>query len=118
MANASTVLKSKASVVVLTDDIPGAPRGTKGKVTFVSGLSWIRYWVKFDNGSQIGSIHRDKLATPDEWLAKKDQKTFVATTGGADAGVGIVVDIDPSGIPAHLLERSRNARARLAAKAG
>ena len=36
----------------------------------VNGLSWIRYWVRFDNGVTMGSINRTNLATPDEWKRK------------------------------------------------
>lgn len=31
-------------------DLPGLPEGTPGEVVGVSGLSWIRYRVRFANG--------------------------------------------------------------------
>ena len=50
-------------------DLPGVPAGTRGKVGLVNGLTWIRYWVYFDNGVDIGSLDRKVLARPDEWKA-------------------------------------------------
>ena len=123
MATKTANLKSKAEVVALVD-LPGVPRGTPGHVTFVQGLSWIRYWVTFANGRQMGSIHRDKLATPAEWKTAEDVPAGGPADGPADAAAGpaaatgVAGAADEGGIPAHLLERSRNARARLAAKAG
>jgi hypothetical protein len=36
--------------IVAAVDLPGVPAGTFGKVWFVSGVTWIRYHVAFDNG--------------------------------------------------------------------
>jgi hypothetical protein len=36
--------------VVAAQDLPGVPAGTPGKIVMVTGLSWIRYRVQFDNG--------------------------------------------------------------------
>ena len=36
--------------VVAAEDLPGVPAGTPGTVVMVTGLSWIRYRVRFDNG--------------------------------------------------------------------
>ena len=41
---------SKERVVAIRD-LPGIPEGTGGKVVFVEGFTWIRYWVRFDNGA-------------------------------------------------------------------
>ena len=48
-------------------DLPGIPAGTKGKVTRRRGSTWIRYWVRFDNGVIRGSMNRKHLARPTEW---------------------------------------------------
>ena len=48
--------KVKAAV-----DLRDDPEGTTGKVLLSNGLEWIRNWVRFDNGVEMGSIHRDKL---------------------------------------------------------
>ena len=118
-------LKRGAKVVSLLD-MRGVPRGTTGRVTMVSGLTWIRYFVDFDNGVSMPSVDRSKLATPAEWREWKDRpagamvpeaEAEAASGDGAPAG-GTAAAESVGGIPAHLLERSRQARERLAAKAG
>jgi hypothetical protein len=43
-------------------DLPGVPKGTKGKVTLVNGFGpWIRYRVIFENGADVGNLLRDDL---------------------------------------------------------
>src|SRR6266508_2648278 len=66
--NGSDRLKSGERVVA-AEPMPGLPEGTKGKVIMVEGLTWIRYWVRFDNGVVRGSLHRDKLARAKDWRA-------------------------------------------------
>lgn len=53
--------------VVAAVDLPGVPRGTRGKVTLVNGFAWIRYRVYFDNGADIGTLDRAQLMPEDEW---------------------------------------------------
>ncbi|MEO5678861.1 MAG: hypothetical protein ABIS47_04245 [Acidimicrobiales bacterium] len=116
-------LKRRARVVSLVD-LRGVPRGTPGRVTMVSGLTWIRYFVDFDSGVSMPSLDRSKLATPAEWREWKDRpagaEVAVDEAPAVEAAVGGAADAgEPvGGIPAHLLERSRQARERLAAKAG
>ena len=113
-------LKRRDRVVSLVD-LRGIPRGTPGRVTLLSGLTWIRYFVDFDNGVAMAGLDRSQLATPAEWREWKDRPAGApaaaaekpaAAEAPADAGESV------GGIPAHLLERSRQARERLAAKAG
>jgi hypothetical protein len=110
--------------VVVTEDLRGVPRGTTGKVIQVQGLSWIRYWVWFDNGVRMGTLDRSKLSTLDEWLNKANASSseLVSVGAGAADGAGPAGGGDASGdvggVPGHLLERSRSARARWAAKKG
>jgi hypothetical protein len=112
-------LKRKTKVVSLTD-LRGVPRGTAGRVTMVSGLTWIRYFVDFENGVAIPSLDRSKLATPAEWREWKDRPAGATAAVAAEASDAPAEKAAESvgGIPAHLLERSRQARERLAAKAG
>ncbi len=113
-------LKRRDRVVSLVD-LRGVPRGTPGRVTMVSGLSWIRYFVDFDNGVSVASLDRSQLATPAEWREWKDRPAGAAVASvEKPAGAAAAADAGESvgGIPAHLLERSRQARERLAAKAG
>lgn len=42
--------------VEAADDLPGVPAGTPGKVLMVTGLSWIRYRVRFDNGFELNLL--------------------------------------------------------------
>ena len=113
---ASSVLKEKDRVVAKVD-LKRVPRGTTGKVIMVSGLNWIRYWVLFDNGQRIGTVHRNKLATLAEWENKSTDapvsKEATVTSAGPDSGAAAETI---GGVPVHLLEKSRLARERWAAK--
>lgn len=42
--------------VVAAEDRPGVPEGTPGVVVMVTGLSWIRYRVRFDNGVELNLL--------------------------------------------------------------
>jgi hypothetical protein len=115
----------KGEKVVAAVDFPGIPEGTRGKVTFVAGFDWIRYWVRFENGQTKGSINRKKLARPAEWddilerrARGEDAGDDAAGSTGAAAAAG-----SPSGdggapaasgaaglVPEYLLERSRARR--------
>ena len=44
-------------------DLRDVPEGTPGKVILKNGFSWIRYWVRFDNGVSLGSLDRAVLVT-------------------------------------------------------
>ena len=123
-AVASPNLKENERVIA-TVDLKRVPRGTTGKVIMVSGLNWIRYWVWFDNGERIGTLHRNKLATLAEWENKATNapggKSAVA--GPADASTAEVASGGDAaetigGVPVHLLEKSKAARERWAAKKG
>jgi hypothetical protein len=104
-----------------TTDLRDVPEGTTGKVILVNGLSWIRYWVRFDNGVTLGSISRHKLATKEDLLRGPD--TGMATDGAdGDGGDGAEAAADASGgvttpngtfIPQKHIDRAKAARARL-----
>ena len=66
----------KKEVVKAAINLRGVPEGTTGQVILSNGLDWVRYWVAFDNGVEMGSLHRDKLIREDEWddyLLKREQ---------------------------------------------
>ena len=66
----------KKEVVKAAINLRGVPEGTTGQVILSSGLDWVRYWVAFDYGVEVGSLHRDKLIREDEWddyLLKREQ---------------------------------------------
>lgn len=107
-----------------TRDLPGVPEGTRGKVKLVNGLhTWIRYWVRFDNGEIIGQVGQDDLVRPDmigAWHERAERAALasVATpAAGSDqpAAVGAAPSADAAAglIPTPLLERSKAAKARL-----
>jgi hypothetical protein len=111
--------------VVATVDMPGIPEGTAGKVIFPVGLTWIRYWVRFDNGVVRGSLDRKKLARPKEWaeLVRRREAgedigvdaSAAAAAGGGDGGApaaaaGETVLVNGVAVPAHLIERSKARR--------
>ncbi len=123
MATATLNTLAPKTRVVSTVDMKGVPRGTTGKVIFVQGLSWIRYWVLFDNGVRVGTLDRSKLATLADWENKAGtsaEVVAVAPGGGIAAasgdGAGAAAGESIGGVPAHLLEKSKAARARWAAK--
>jgi hypothetical protein len=49
--------------VAAAHDLPGVPAGTTGKVLLVNGFSWVRYRVRFDNGTERGMLSADALTT-------------------------------------------------------
>ena len=52
---ADTVFSRKDRVVA-AEDLPGVPEGTPGVVVMVTGLSWIRYRVRCDNGFELNLL--------------------------------------------------------------
>jgi hypothetical protein len=130
--NGVDVLRSGERVVAAVD-MPQIPEGTRGKVIMAEGLTWIRYWIRFDNGVVRGSLHRDKLARAKDWRAIKAERARLAALppepetvaaedaaddgGAAAAAGGGAVSGLASRVPAHLLERSKQARERAKAKA-
>ena len=134
--NANTLDRpfTKNEIVVATEDLPGVPAHSSGKVKMVSGFSWKRYWVFFDNGVQMGSLDSDQLVRPRDWenfLAAKAARAAAAAaaaeaaaageaTGAETAAATTADDDSPAArmramVPPHLLERSANARTRLEA---
>ena len=100
-------------------DLPGVPAGTKGKVLQKTGVTWIRYRVLFANGVEQGLLDGRHLVKPKEFVPVDERVAVeaVAPSAGAaaDDGGGEAVAADNAfGVPTHLLERSKNARERLA----
>ena len=52
---------SRKDRIVAAEDLPGVPEGTPGRVVMVTGLSWIRYRVRFDNGVELNLLDRRYL---------------------------------------------------------
>jgi hypothetical protein len=114
----------KGDAVLAATALPGVPEGTKGKVVLSVGLTWIRYWIRFENGVERGSVNRAKLARPSEWdeivarRARGDDEKEEATAEAAaeeEAAPAAEATGAASRVPAHLLERSRKAREKATA---
>lgn len=107
-------------------DLRGVPEGTEGRIIVSNGFDWIRYWVAFDNGVEMGSLHRDKLVRVKEWdqyLVDRELAAERAATaaeagedeageadGGDGGGDGATVNGVP--VPQLLLDRTKAALER------
>jgi len=112
-------LKRHAKVVANVD-LPGVPAGTPGKVLVVSGVTWMRYRVLFDNGVEHGLLDGRHLVRPGDFVPLEERVEVEPTQDAAgpdavaaDAGDAAAAE-SAHGVPPHLLERSRKARERLA----
>lgn len=119
--------------VIATSDIGPVPEGTSGVVKMAVGLTWPRYWVAWEGDFRkwSGSVSEDLLVRAKEWEDFKRRREEErnrppeppraetvdqgpqegATTEGASGNAA-------SKVPAHLLERSKAARAKRAAGGG
>jgi hypothetical protein len=103
-------------------DLPGVPAGTPGKVLVVSGITWMRYRVLFENGVEHGLLDGRHLVRPKDFIPldqRVEEEAVVTADDGAGAaeadGDGGGVADNAFGVPGHLLERSKKARERLLA---
>jgi hypothetical protein len=109
--------------VVASLDLPGVPEGTEGQVKVANGITWYRYWVDFANGITLGSVSHEQLAQKNDWpqfkIDRENDALNAETKAGEEAAAEPASDGaasgNTSGVPEHLLERSRAARARLGA---
>ncbi len=112
----------KGEKVTATVDLPGVPEGTTGKVKLINGLTWTRYWVFFDNGTDLGSISQSSLVRSKQWgayhLARIEAEANAASVAAAQAAeaakravaaatAATEAPANPR-IPAALLERAKN----------
>ena len=118
----------KKEIVKAAINLRGVPEGTMGRVILSSGLDWVRYWVAFDNGVEIGSLHRDKLVREVEWdayILQRERSQEIAeaesstealdTSEEADAQSSGSGGVEVNGVlvPQLLLDRSKAALERL-----
>lgn len=129
MAKTETLSKDlrKGAKVVAREAMRDVPEGTTGKVSMVTGLTWIRYWVRFDHGVSIGSVNRKRLATPDEWqrylAGEEEVEVDVAADASGDDGAaeadaggdGGATTANGTFVPQMHLDRAKAARTRLGA---
>ena len=112
----------KGDKVTATVTLPRVPEGTSGVVKLVNGLTWTRYWVFFDNGTDLGSIDQTALVRTKQWADYQLQRTEKATAvvapaaaasaaaNGAAEGASAATG---SRVPEHLLERAKKRREAL-----
>src|SRR5688500_13431633 len=117
-----SIVLTRHDKVVANVDLPGVPAGTRGKVLVASGLTWLRYRVLFENGVEHGLLDGRHVVRPKAFIplderveeevgaAASDDEAAVAGDGDAAAAAD-----NPYGVPAHLIERAKKARERLAA---
>ena len=113
---------TKQQEVVAATNLKGVPEGTSGKVMLSNGLDWVRYWVKFENGVEMGSLHRNKLVSAEDWDLYLEEREdgdlpLEETTDSADeesstTGSGGGVEVNGVLIPQLLLDRSQAALER------
>ena len=107
-------------------NLRGVPEGTMGRVILSSGLDWVRYWVAFENGVELGSLHRDKLVREAEWdayLVQRERSQEIAESDSEGQDSSQESDSPSSGsggvevngvlVPQLLLDRTKAALERL-----
>ena len=122
MSDIFTKVLTKQQDVVAATNLKGVPEGTSGKVMLSNGLDWVRYWVKFENGVEMGSLHRNKLVSAEDWDLYLEEREDGAlpleeTTDSADeesstTGSGGGVEVNGVLVPQLLLDRSQAALER------
>ena len=60
--------------VVAAVDLPGVPAGTFGKVWFVSGVTWVRYHVAFENGEELANVDGGDIRDRKAYLAEGEAR--------------------------------------------
>ena len=112
-------------IVVAVEPVGAIPEGTRGRIKVVDGFEWIRYWVAWDTGEWTGSVDSSSVVAESRLEQYKADQAAAAERAAAKAAAPAPTDGDgtagdgagTSGVPEHLLERSRQARARKAAQA-
>ena len=61
MADNQVALRVNDRVEAADDTLRGVPAGTPGRIIGESGLTWIRYRVKFDNGREHNLVDAKHL---------------------------------------------------------
>lgn len=112
----SSRIRSGAKVRA-TVDLPGVPQGTEGKVAMSNGLTWKRYWVRFENGELLSHVDHDKIVISRAWdqffreqeaAAAAAEAGATATTAEGGGGGGAAAD-NAFGVPQYLLDRTKAA---------
>ena len=111
---------SSGAKVRATVDLPGVPSGTAGKVAMSNGITWKRYWVRFENGELLGHVDHDNIVISRAWdtyFSEKERAAAAAESGatatGEGGGDGSAAAADNAfGVPQYLLDRTKAALER------
>jgi len=111
--------------VIAVRSVGNIPEGSTGVVKLIVGQAWTRYWVAFDTGEWVNGVDSAQIVRTDRydaWKAAQAEAASRAATKGSDTPAAseaapAASEASDSGIPARLLERSRQARARKEAAA-
>ncbi|HCB36737.1 MAG TPA: hypothetical protein DEP66_00555, partial [Acidimicrobiaceae bacterium] len=76
----SAVEHKRGSRVVLTEDIPGVPEGTAGRLGRVVGFALKRYRVRFDNDVEVMSVAHGILVSEKDWPGVRTDRAEQART--------------------------------------
>ena len=98
----STRIRSGAKVRA-TIDLPGVPEGTSGKIAMSNGITWKRYWVRFENGELLGHVDHNNIVISrawDQFFAEKAAAAAAAEAGSFEEKLQAALHIQP---PADLL---------------
>jgi len=122
MSDIFTKVLTKQQRVVAATNLKGVPEGTIGKIMLSNGLDWVRYWVKFENGVEMGSLHRNKLVSAEDWDLYVEEREDRAlpleeTTDSADEESSTTassggVEVNGVLVPQLLLDRTQAALER------
>ncbi len=107
--------------VKATVDLPNVPMGTQGKVALSNGVTWLRYWVRFENGELLSHVDHDDIVVArawDQYFWQKERDAEAAamaaagaSTDGEGGGGGAAAD-NAFGVPQYLLDRTKAALER------
>ena len=110
--------------IVAVAAVGDIPEGTRGRIKVVDGFEWIRYWVAWDTGEWTGSVDSASVVAESRLEQYRADRAAAAERAAVKAAAPVAVEADAagnggeaSGVPEHLLERSRQARARKSAQA-
>ncbi len=105
--------------VKATVDLPGVPMGTKGKVALSNGVTWKRYWVRFENGELLSHINHEDIVIArgwDQYFVEKERAEEAAAAAAAGevaessgGGGGAAGGDNAFGVPQFLLDRTKAA---------
>ena len=88
--------------VVAVTELPGVPVGTEGVVYYEAGITWIRYYVAFANGVELGSVDGNDLVTLREWQEREQARRREELLAAREARQAeLLASVRPAGTAGH-----------------